>query len=406
MKINFKTIMQVNFKQYDLYLALSVAGLVVFSVIMMFSASAVMPANPNEPLYADFFNHLEKVVLGFAVMFFTAFKIDYRLYQEYAKNLYIAAVIILILVLIMGHSSHGATRWLDLKIFTIQPSEFVKLITIIFVSDFINRKKHLLQDAKTIRKLAGLIILGILLPIFLENDLGTPILISLVCIAMLFCAGISIKKLAVLIPVSFLVVIGAIVTKPHRLSRIKGYLSYIVNMDALLQAKELAPSLYQIKRSIQSLGSGGFFGKGLGNSDLKESYLPEAYTDFIFPIIGEEFGFLGSLILTTVFVVILIRGFKISKNARNTHYTYGEIFYLETTKFYGNDSRAPFGEYLALGITLLLIFQVIINLAVAAGLFPTKGLVLPFISFGGTAMITNMAMAGILLNISKTKKSR
>ncbi|MDR0822344.1 MAG: putative lipid II flippase FtsW, partial [Endomicrobium sp.] len=306
-------------------------------------------------------------------MYITAFRIDYRVYQKYAQYLYIAAVIALILVLIIGVSRGGAKRWFNLGLFTIQPSEIAKIIIIIAISDFISRKQKLLNDMKTVVG-AAIIIAIMIIPIGLEPDLGAPILISSVCIAMLFCAGISLKMISMFFLGGLLIVIEECLREPYRFARIKNYFSSLVNIDA---------SSYQLKQSINALGSGGFFGKGIGNSDLKQMYLPEAHTDFIFPIIGEEFGFLGAAVLISAFIYIFIKGVKISKNAHD-----------------------EFSRNLALGITLLIIFQAIINLAVATGLFPTKGLVLPFISFGGTALITNMALVGILLNISKNKKNR
>jgi cell division protein FtsW len=277
-------------------------------------------------------------------------------------------------VLFVGISRSGAKRWLNLGYFNIQPSEIIKFTTIIITSNFISKKNSI----KNLKRLTSftLIILIITLPIVFEPDLGTPILIILVCFAMLFCAGIKIKIVLLGFTIMFAFLIEEIIRKPYRLIRLKNYIESFININM---------SSYQIRQSLNAFGSGGFFGKGPGKSEIKLMYLPEAHTDFIFPIIGEEFGFLGTSIVILFFIYLLLKGIKISKHAPDT-----------------------FSKYLCLGITFSIVFQAIINISTTIGILPTKGMPLPFISFGGTSIIMTMAISGILINLSqyKTKKMK
>jgi cell division protein FtsW len=359
---------KINISKYDLPLLAAVLALVLVGILMVFSSSAVMADIKWSTPYAFIIKQLLWVVLGLLGMGITAFYIDYRLYQKYARFLYLAIFIVLILVLIFGVVRGGAKRWFYFGFFTVQPSEIAKVIIIMAIADFISRKKKELYKPQSVIG-AILLVTIIIIPIALEPDLGAPILIFIISFTMLFCAGVNMKAIAIAIGAALLFVIEESIRESYRFGRLKNY---------LLSLTDINSASYQLKQSINALGSGGITGKGLGKSELKLMYLPEAHTDFIFPILGEEFGFIGAFVVIALFTVIFIRGIKISKNAPDL-----------------------FSKYLALGITLLITIQTIINLLVATGLFPTKGLVLPFISFGGTAMIVNLSIVGILINLSK-----
>jgi cell division protein FtsW len=311
------------------------------------------------------------LLVGFAAMFVTAFLIDYRFYKKYAKIIYILSWISVVAVLFLGVSRLGAKRWLNFGFFNIQPSEFAKIAVIIIIAGFISRKKVMIETLKgLIAPLA--MILFMLLPIALEPDLGTPILIAAVCFAMLFCAGLPIKVVLLSGMAGGLLIAEEIARKPYRITRFHDYLASFINIDA---------ASYQVRQSLNALGSGGLFGRGLGKSEMKLMYLPEAHTDFIFPIIGEELGFLGACVVISFFIYLFFKGIKMSKHMPDV-----------------------FSEYLCLGITFVIVFQAIINLSVATGVFPAKGLPLPFISFGGTSLAISMAAAGILINLSQYSK--
>jgi cell division protein FtsW len=340
---------------------------------MVFSSSFVMAYVRWSRPYKFLLKQILWISIGFILMFITCFLINYQIYKKYSKMIYLISLILVILVLFVGDLRLGAKRWLNVGFFNLQPSELAKFSIIVMLSDFISRKKNL------IKKKGGLIapitiIFLIISPIVLEPDLGTPILMTIVSFAMLFCAGVKMKIISSVAIMMLLLVLEEIIRKPYRLLRFKDYLASFVNIDA---------SSYQIKQSLNALGSGGIFGKGLGRSEMKLMYLPEAHTDFIFPIIGEELGFIGSVLVIMFFIYFFLTGMKMSKFMPDT-----------------------FSQYLCLGITFLIVFQAIINLSVATGVFPAKGLPLPFISFGGTSLVITMAITGILINLSQYDKNK
>lgn len=361
----------IDFKKYDYSLMFIIAIAVIFGAMMVFSSSVIMADVRWSSPYMFFLKQMIWVAIGFAAMAVTAFFIDYKFYRKYAKVFYAIALISVIAVLIFGVTRGGAKRWFSLGFATVQPSEVAKVAMVIIMADFIERKKDMIGEWQALIAPAVFLFL-IIIPIAVEPDLGTPILISTVCFAMLFCAGIRMQSVLAIAGVGGLLIIEEIIRKPYRLARMRDYLDSIVNIDA---------ASYQVKQSLYALGSGGFFGKGLGKSEMKLMYLPEAHTDFIFPIIGEELGFMGSATIVVFFMYIFFKGIGISKDAPDT-----------------------FSHYLALGITFLIVFQALINISVATGVFPAKGLPLPFISFGGTSLVINMAAAGILINLSQYKK--
>jgi cell division protein FtsW len=366
--------LKINFKKYDYVLVVVVCVCIVFGSFMVFTSSTVMADVRWASPYKFFLKQILWIFIGFIAMFTTGFLIDYRAYRKYAKLIYFLSLILVVMVLFVGVSRSGARRWLEIVFFTIQPSELAKVATIIAIADFISRKKKIMKEWKGLLA-PTFIIFIIILPIALEPDLGTPILISGVSLAMLFCAGITIKAVLVGGIVAVLAVTEEIIRRPYRITRFKDYLASFVNIDA---------SSYQVKQSLNALGSGGFLGKGPGKGEIKLMYLPEAHTDFIFPVIGEELGLIGVSAVIAFFIYLFYKGTKLSKNMPDI-----------------------FAQFLCLGITLLIVFQAIINLSVATGILPAKGLPLPFISFGGTSLVITMAATGILINLSQyNKKSK
>jgi cell division protein FtsW len=359
---------KIDFGKYNYTLIAIICVCVIFGAFMVFSSSVVMADVKWASPYKFFLKQILWVAVGFVVMFTTSFLIDYKFYRKYVKIIYFLSLLAVIMVLFVGVSRLGAKRWFSIGFLTVQPSELAKFAVIIALADFISRKKDL------IRKWQGLvapsvIVFLMLVPIAAEPDLGTPVLMVAVCFAMLFCANIKIKTVIVAATTAFLLIAEEIIRKPYRLERLKDYLASFVN---------IAASSYQVKQSLNALGSGGIFGKGLGKSEMKLMYLPEAHTDFIFPVIGEELGFIGVSVVMVFFIYLFLKGMKMSRHMPES-----------------------FAEYLCLGITFLIVFQAIINISVATGIFPAKGLPLPFISFGGTSLVITMALAGILINLSQ-----
>ncbi|MDR0915439.1 MAG: putative lipid II flippase FtsW [Endomicrobium sp.] len=358
----------INLRKYDYTLLFVVCLYIFFGLLMVFSSSFIIAdirwANP----YKFFIKQILWVLIGLIAMLITIFIINYKVYQKFTKQIFIFTLFLVVAVLFVGKVHLGAKRWLEIWYITLQPSELAKIAVIISVADFISRKKILLNTYKGL--IAPIILITVMIiPIILEPDLGTPLLILLVSIIMLFCAGIKIQSILIGIISALCFVCIEIINKPYRLLRVKNYLTSFANIDY---------ASYQLKQSLNALGSGGLFGKGLGKSTMKLLYLPEAHSDFIFPIIGEELGLVGTLIVISFFLYLFIKGIKMS-------------------------DRMPdmFSSYLCLGITLLIVFQALINFFVTTGILPTKGLPLPFISSGGTSLIINMIAIGILINLSQ-----
>ncbi|MCL2389678.1 MAG: putative lipid II flippase FtsW [Elusimicrobia bacterium] len=363
----------IDFSKYDMTLLAAVCVAVVFGAAMVFSTSVIMAELRWDNPFLFMRRQVVWVGLGFLAMCTTAFLIDYRLYRKYAPLIFLISIILGILVLTIGEVRGGARRWLAIGGFTVQPSEFAKLAMIIITARYIEKKAKIMDQFKTIVPCLVLFVL-VAVPIALEPDLGTPLIIFMVLLALLFSAGMKLRVLLGVFAGAFFVGVLEILRKPYRIARVRDYFASFFSVEG---------ASYQVQRSLYALGSGGLFGKGLGRSDMKLLYLPEAHTDFIFPIIGEELGFVGTMGVMAFFIYFMHKGLTISR-------------------------RAPdkFGEILALGITLTIVFQAFFNMGVATGVLPAKGLPLPFISFGGTALVITMAATGILINISSKGKAK
>jgi cell division protein FtsW len=353
----------------DYVLLLTAAVLTVMGMLMVFSSSVIMADARWRTPYLFVVKDIFWVLLGTAAMFFMA-NYDYRKLQKLAKPLIIIAVLLLVAVLVIGTVKGGAKRWLKIGPLGFQPSEFAKLVLVIALADFLDRRKSRMKNFKGL--LPGLVIMGLLcLPIAVEPDLGTPLLMAAVGLSLLYAGGAKLMHILLLGASALPLVAIEILRKPYRLQRVK---------DFLASWGDIHSGSYQLNQSILALGNGGFLGRGLGQSQMKLNYLPEPHTDFIFPIIGEELGFIGTICLILLFLFFAWRGWQISRKSENY-----------------------FGNLLAIGVTWLVIYQALINMAVACGVFPTKGMPLPFVSFGGTALLINLAEVGILLNIAKGK---
>ena len=362
----------VAFVDFDYPLLFIVAMLVVLGTIMVFSASVIMAEVRFQSPYLFVIKHIIWVAIGTAaLLFFMHF--DHRNLQGLARPLLIVAILGLIAVLIFGPEKGGAKRWLQWGILNFQPSELAKLSMVIVLADFLDRKKSKIKQWNGLVPILSILGLFCLL-IGLEPDLGTPVILVGVTFSVLYIAGANMGHIAALMASCIPFIVFEIFRKPYRLKRVQSFLESWGDINS---------TSYQLNQSILALGSGGFLGKGLAQGQLKLLYLPEAHTDFIFPIIGEELGYVGSVSVIVLFLFLAWRGWLIGKN-----------------------SNDYFGGILAIGLTLLIAFQALFNLSVACGLLPTKGLPLPFVSFGGTALVINLAEIGILLNISKRITTR
>ena len=312
-------------------------------------------------------------IIGIIMMLITS-KIPYKVYFEKANTLLLISIILLILVIIPGIGTvrNGSRSWFGIGSFGIQPSEFAKLTLIIFTSKYLTKnEKNLKYIKKCVLPILGIVILVFGL-IMLQPDFGTGMIILVSIIGLLFVSGVDFKFFIRLGLIGVVGIVLLIAIAPYRLERILSFLN---------PWSDPLGSGFQIIQSLYAIGPGGLFGQGFMNSRQKHFYLPEPQTDFIFSIISEEFGFLGILIVATLFTIIIFKGFKIAQN-----------------------SGDKFAKFLAFGITFGLAFQAILNLMVVVGLIPVTGVTLPFLSYGGSSLLITLISMGVLLNISRYQR--
>lgn len=357
-------------KKFDIVLFSTVLLITLFGLFMVYDASSILSYNTYGNKYEFFKDQTVWAVLGFTVLFIT-YKLDYHKWHLLALPMLIAALGMLILVFVpgIGAGAKGANRWINLGFGTLQPAEFVKLTLAIYLAAWFSHKEKG-------RVLAFALLLGaVMLLVMLQPDLGTASIILFEAITIFYLSGGSIKYFFIAGPIIAIIGYFYIISAPYRLARLTSFLN--IN-DASLQGVS-----YHVKQILIALGSGGVVGLGIGNSIQKYAYLPENVTDSIFPIFAEEFGFIGSCILIAVFTFLIWRGFYIASRAKDT-----------------------FGKLLAGGIISFIGIQAVINLAAMSALVPLTGVPLPFISYGGSALVVDLASIGILLNIYKQSTHR
>lgn len=351
-------------KKIDLILLLLTVVLTFFGLFMIYDVSSVIAFRDFGDKYHYIKDQLLWVLLGFFAMgFFTFF--NYKKFYTLALPLLIAAIVLLVLVFIPGFriDALGASRWINLGFMTLQPAEFVKLSLAIYLAAwFSNREKG--------RFIAFSMLIGfVLLLIMLQPDMGTASIILFEAFILYFLSGANILHFLFASPLVALAAFILVKLEPYRAARLTAFLNV---------GKSVGDSSYHVKQILIALGSGGIFGVGVGNSLQKFAYLPENVTDSIFAIIAEEFGFIGASVMIALFFILIWRGFFIA--SRTTDH---------------------FGKLLAAGIVAFLGIQIVINLGAMTALFPLTGVPLPFISYGGSAIIVDMSAIGILLNIER-----
>jgi cell division protein FtsW len=351
-------------------LAICVAALLALGLVMLYSSMMTASAGAH-----DLMMQLVWCAAGF-VLCVTATSLDYQILKKFVWPIFALGLTGLALVYVphMRHSSHGARRWIGLGGFTVQPSEFAKLALIILLAWYGDRNQRQMHTWKR-GIFFPIAIIGLVLGlIFVEPDRGQTILLAAVSGAMLLIAGVQLKKL--ILPVLFGAA-GLAFSLFHDAMR-KGRISAWLHPDAHANGAAL-----QAQQAMFGLGSGGWFGVGLGNGVRKFGYLPEIHTDFIFANIGEELGLIGTLLVVATFVVIAICGIYIAFRSRET-----------------------FGFLLASGLTFLISLQAAINIGVVTSALPNKGLPLPFISYGGSNLVAMLACIGILFSIARHAPAR
>ena len=365
-------------QRYDRHLLTFLCILSILGTIMLYSASWYESYSSSNGRTDMLFlqNHLKRLLVGIFFLF-GFLTLDYRRLKEIAPYLIIFAILLLIATklyyLATGYSWYKPARWLYLGPFSLQTSDIARFAVIIYMAFYADKKREKLKDFQ-LGLLPALGILSVIMTlIIIQPDYSTALMIGLIGVMILFIGGAQISQLSATGAGALLIGIPVLLSREYRRQRIFSFLGIGDNTEIG----------YQASQSLISLGNGGVFGVGLGNSIEKNHFLPTPHTDFIFAIIGEELGFIiGTVPVLTLFLLIFIRGLKIAKECTD-----------------------PFGIFLAIGIAFNLVLYAFVNAAVVTGVFPVTGLPMPMVSYGGSGMVVNMAMMGILLNISQSRRS-
>jgi cell division protein FtsW len=354
----------------DRWIMLTVTLLVGLSIVMVFNTSYFFGGERFGDPYYVFRKHLGSIMLGLGVCL-AASRLRSTTYERLAYPLLAVVALALVAVLLpgLGIVRGGARRWIGLGAINVQPSELAKIAVVLYLARSIVRKGGRIETF-SVGILPHVIVVAVFAAlVVVEPDFGTAALLAVLLLAMLFAGGVRVRHLVVPLLPALPLAAYAIHSSPYRLRRV------MVFLDPWQHPRDAG---FQLVQSFIAFGSGAAFGVGLGESKQKMFYLPEAHTDFIFSVIGEELGLVGALLVVALFAALAVRGFRVALR----HPT-------------------PFGRLVAFGVTVLLVAQAAVNMAVVLGLLPTKGLALPFVSYGGSAMIGALASVGVLLALSR-----
>lgn len=347
--------------------------LTLIGLVMVFSASGVVAGNRFHDAIYFLKRQVAWLLFGFLLLQLAS-RLDYLIWRKLALPILAMTIVLLMLVLIpsIGMAANGARRWLKAGPISMQPAEMVKLVAVLYIAVYLTNKAERIKEFKT-GFLPPLIVVGAVCGlVLLQPDLGTIVVVGIVTLGLLFLAGARLVHLLALIPVFWLALAILIWKSPYRLQRLMIFLD---------PTKDPTGAGFQVNQSFLAFGSGGPFGVGLGAGKQKLYFLPEAHTDFVLSLVGEELGLMGTAAIMLLFGVLILKGFQIAARAQD-----------------------PFGRHLASGITLLIGVQALINAGVATGLLPTKGLTLPLVSYGGSSLLVNLLAIGILLSISRDRQ--
>ena len=353
----------------DKWLFIATLALVCTSIVMVYSATAIIQAERGEYQYAYLLKQGTFALVGLALVL-VVMRIDYRNYRQPVVIWTVLGVVAVALVVVLfGREVKGARRWLDLGLIGLQPSEAAKIAIIMFVAAILERRMDRINEPAYSLLPIGVVLGTIVGLILTQPDLGTAFSIVMIAGVMIFAAGISYRYITAIALMGIPSLLELIYTTEYRMRRIQAYLD---------PWAEPLKGGYQAVQSMISVSVGGLFGRGFTEGLQKLFYLPEPHNDFIFAVIGEELGMLGATLVLACFVVIAWRGMRTAV-------------------------RAPdrFGSFLAVGLTTMVAFQALLNISVVLGLLPTKGIPLPFVSYGGSSLLINLIGMGILLNVSQ-----
>lgn len=369
-------------KRYDQLLLIFIILLCVMGTVMLYSASSSLSLNETGGITDTIFlrSHLKRLILGMLIMFIFIF-LDYRKLKSIAPYLMFASILLLLAtkIIYLYKGINFPARWLNLGLFSVQTSDIARFSLILYLSYYLDKKRDTIKDFYKGFIPPIILMAGLLFTIIIQPDFSTAAVIGLIGFSMLFIGGAKLTHIFTTGVVSIVIMIPIMLMRSYRMKRIIYWLGSVFGVNNTADQEVIG---YQAQQSLISLGNGGFWGLGLGNSLEKNLFLPTPHTDFIFAIIGEELGLLGAIFILSLFLFIFQRGIKIAK---------------ETTD--------PFGVMLAFGLSFSIIIYAFINIAVVTGIFPVTGLPMPLVSHGGSSLVINLACIGILLNISQAKRS-
>ncbi|MEF9425904.1 MAG: putative lipid II flippase FtsW [Candidatus Mariimomonas ferrooxydans] len=347
-------------------------------ILMIYSSSVLISEEKYGSGFHYLWRHLFTILIGFSTMIFLA-KVDYLKLRGFVIPLLIFSFVLLILVFVPGIGVSAGPqsevkRWIKLWPSTFQPSELAKITVVLFLADYMSKNIHKMKSLRY-----GVIIPFAVVAVFqgiilLQPDFGGAVHIGIITLALLFIGGIKWRHIFGIILLALPVFYSLVLSAPYRMKRIMTFLN---------PWQDPQGAGFQLVQSFLAFGRGGLTGVGIGDSKQKLFFLPEAHTDFIFSLIGEEIGLLGVLTVLGLFLWLFIKGFRMAMRTEES-----------------------FGYYLALGLTIMIGSQALMNFAVSTGLMPTKGLPLPFVSYGGSAFLMNAAAVGILINIAKNCRDK
>ncbi|CAH8199287.1 putative lipid II flippase FtsW [Vibrio aestuarianus] len=355
---------------FDRQLVWIALGLMLTGLVMVTSASFPISSRLTEQPFHFMFRHAIFLILALLTSS-VVLQIPMKRWMQYSSVLLGLSFLLLIVVLLAGKSVNGASRWIPLGLFNLQPAEVAKLSLFIFMSGYLVRKHDEVRQTFFGGFMKPIMMFGTLAALLLgQPDLGTVVVMLVTLFGMLFIAGAKLSQFIALMVAGVMAVIGLIAAEPYRIRRVTSFLD---------PWEDPFGSGYQLTQSLMAFGRGEWFGQGLGNSIQKLEYLPEAHTDFVFAVLAEELGFVGVVLVLLLIFSLVLKAVLIGKKA------------------FEHDQQ--FGGYLAFGIGIWFAFQTLVNVGAAAGMVPTKGLTLPLISYGGSSLIIMSVAVAILLRI-------
>ena len=360
-------------RRLDWRLLTPVAALVALGLVMVYSSSAFLGAERYQSEYFFLERHALRVLIGLAVLLVAA-RVDYHAYERFAPWALGGSMLLLIVLLALGGEGvRGANRWLSFATINIQPTEFARIACVAYLARLLDRKGERMASLRD-GVLPACLVLGLLsVLILLQPNLGSTIALLTTGFVMLHLAGARVRHLGLLVLIGALAAWVQVLRHPYMMDRVQAWLGLwgSGSVDALGKN-------WQLSQSILALGSGGVTGAGPGHGLQKVFFLPDPHTDFIYAVIGEELGLIGTGAVLAAYALLFLRGLRIARGAPDR-----------------------FGFLLAAGLTINLSVYVAMNIAVVTGVIPTTGLPLPFLSYGGSALVVNLGVTGVLLNIAR-----